>query len=75
MKNENRKDIIVQNDKRYMRYIVNPYRGNRYEIYDREEGRPDVLLFYSHDRVAALKHWERIKDMPKISRRRDFIFW
>lgn len=59
-----------RNDHYYMAYLVNPYRGNRYAIYERRDcsALPDAMLFCTHDREAAIMEWNRIKDLPKKER-------
>ena len=68
------KSIIVMDDNRYMRYEINPYRGNRYAIYEKNNGRPDSLLFCSHYKESAMIEWDRIKDIPVKRINHDLIF-
>lgn len=49
----------------YMRHEPNPYRGDRYAIYERCEGRSDRLIFWSHSREAALLHLRRLTTPPE----------
>ena len=66
-------EIVAENDLRYMRYEPNPYRGDRYAIYER--GDPDVLVFWTHGKEAAMLHWDAVKNAPVRRRRSPFIFW
>lgn len=65
---------LFEDNKRFMRLEVDPYRGNRYAIYERNDGRPDTLIFYSHNKESARIAWDRIKNMPVKRVNHDLIF-
>lgn len=64
--------VIEENSLRYLRFEPNPYRGDRYAIYER--GNPDVLVFWTSSKKAALLHWDSIKDRPVRKRKVSSLF-
>lgn len=68
-------EILEKTPDRFLRREPNPYRGDRFAIYERREGLPDVLLFWSHDETSARIAWNRIKNMPLERKKTDFIEW
>lgn len=67
--------IVCETDVRYMRYEPNPYRGDRYAIYERRPGLPDCMLYCTHNKNAAFITWDRVKELPIKQRHNDFIEW
>ena len=68
-------EILEQTPERFLRHEPNPYRGDRFAIYELREGMPNTLLFWSHDEKSARIAWERIRKMPVERRKTDFIEW